>query len=347
MPEVAARRLVAAGKWPGDVDLFRLGIDCDSIDVHDVGLRSRSETLRMQGMIAFLMVLVAPVAQGYTAEELVAKNIEARGGIEKIHAIESIRLTGKLTVNGGMLQLDYVSLIKRPQSVRYEAKLQGLTQVQAFDGSQAWQINPFLGRKDPEKLSADDAKGMGEDAADVIGALVDYKEKSYRLDSLGTEDVDGTEAYKLRVTRPNGDLLYVYLDPDYFLEIRTLSRRVEHGVPNETMTDYGDYEKINGVYMPLSQESGPKSSSDRQKIQFDTAEVNVAIDEAVFPFSRSRQSCRGGERLMNGKSILLISVVLAGMTGATAGAAAAGADNPSGHLGDPRHPVSTRARSRA
>jgi hypothetical protein len=238
----------------------------------------------MQGMIAFLMVLVAPVAQGYTAEELVAKNIEARGGIEKIHAIESIRLTGKLTVNGGMLQLDYVTLIKRPQSVRYEAKLQGLTQVQAFDGSQAWQINPFLGRKDPEKLSADDAKGMGEDAADVIGALVDYKEKSYRLDSLGTEDVDGTEAYKLRVTRPNGDLIYVYLDPDYFLEIRTLSRRVEHGVPNETITDYGDYEKINGVYMPLSQESGPKSSSDRQKVQFDTAEVNVAIDEAAFHF---------------------------------------------------------------
>jgi outer membrane lipoprotein-sorting protein len=230
------------------------------------------------------MVLVAPMAVGYTAEELVAKNIETRGGIEKIHAIESIRLTGKLMVNGGMLQLDYVTLIKRPRSVRYEAKLQGLTQVQAFDGSQAWQINPFLGRKDPEKLSADDAKGMGEDAADVTGALVDYKEKNYRLDSLGTEDVDGTEAYKLRVTRPNGDLIYVYLDPDYFLEIRTLSRRVEHGVPNETVTDYGDYEKINGVFLPLSLESGPKSSSERQKVQFDTAEVNVAIDEAAFHF---------------------------------------------------------------
>ncbi|HEV7610582.1 MAG TPA: hypothetical protein VGO37_01755 [Steroidobacteraceae bacterium] len=238
----------------------------------------------MQGIIAILLVLVAPVALGYTAEELVAKNIEAKGGIEKLHAIESLRLAGRLTVNGGMLQLDYVTLIKRPRSVRYEAKLQGLTQVQAFDGSQAWQINPFLGRKDPEKLSADDAKGMGEDAADVVGTLVDYREKGYRLDSLGTEDVDGTEAYKLRVTRPNGDLIYVYLDPDYFLEIRTLSRRVEHGVPNETITDYGDYEKVNGVYVPLSQESGPKNSSDRQKVQFDTAEVNVAVDDAAFHF---------------------------------------------------------------
>jgi hypothetical protein len=264
-----------------------LRIDRESTDVHDTGLRSLSGS-HMQAITAVLMVLAAPVALGYSAEELAAKNIEAKGGIEKLHAIQSVRLSGKLVLNGGMLILDYVTLIKSPQSVRYEAKLQGLTQVQAFDGSQAWQINPFQGRKDPEKLSADDAKGMGEDAADVMGALVDYKEKGCRLESLGTEDVDGTEAYKLRLTRPNGDLIYVYLDPDYYLEIRTLSRRIEHGVPNETITDYGDYEKVNGVYLPLAQESGPKGSSDRQKVQFETAEINVAIDDAAFHFPTTR-----------------------------------------------------------
>lgn len=242
----------------------------------------------MKTFTAVLMLLPATVALGYTADELVAKNIEAKGGIEKLHAIESVRLSGKLVVNGGLLQLDFVALVKRPHSVRYEANLQGLTQVQAYDGSQAWQINPFLGRKDPEKLSADDAKGLGEDAADVIGALVDYKEKGHRLDYLGTEDVDGTEAHKLRVTRTNGDVIYVYLDPDYFLEIRTLSRRIEHGVPNETITDYGDYEKVNGVYLPLSQESGPKGSSDRQKVQYETAEINVVTDDAVFHFPTVR-----------------------------------------------------------
>jgi outer membrane lipoprotein-sorting protein len=248
----------------------------------------------MQTIVALLMVLAAPVALGFSAEELVAKNIEAKGGIDKLHAIQSVRLSGKLVISGGMLQLDYVAIIKRPQLVRYEAKLQGLTQVQAFDGSQAWQINPFQGRKDPEKLSADDAKGMGEDAADVVGPLVDYKEKGYQLESLGTEDVDGTEAYKLRVTRPNGDLIYIYLDPDYFLEIRTLTRRIEHGVPNETITDYGDYEKVSGVYLPLSQESGPKGSSDRQKLQFETAELNVAVDDAEFRFPTMRSNASSG-----------------------------------------------------
>ncbi len=238
----------------------------------------------MRALTTALLLLTAPVAFGYTVEDLAAKNMEAKGGIDKLHAIHSLRLSGKLIVNGGMLQLKYVALIAGRQSVRYEAQLQGLTQVQAFDGTQAWQINPFQGRKDPEKLSADDAKGMGEDAADVLGALVDYREKGYALEYLGTEDVDGTQAHKVRVTRANGDVLYVYLDPDYFLEIRTLSRRIEHGVPNETVTDYGDYEKVDGVYLPLEQESGPKGSTDRQIVQFESAETNVAIDDGVFHF---------------------------------------------------------------
>src|SRR5579862_2480592 len=222
----------------------------------------------MRGILAALMILTAPAALAYTADELAQKNVEAKGGIDKLHAIESLRFAGKLLVNGDTIKLDYIALIKRPQSVRYEAELQGLTQVQAYDGSQAWQINPFQGRKDPEKLSADDAKAMAEDAADFTGVLVDYKDKGYTLDYLGTEDVDGTAAHKLRVTRQNGDITYVYLDPDYFLEIRTINRRIEHGVPKETVTDYGDYEKVQGVYLPFALESGRKGSSDRQKVQF-------------------------------------------------------------------------------
>ena len=154
--------------------------------------------------------------------------------------------------------------------------------MQAYDGAQAWQINPFQGRKDPEKLSADDAKGLGEDAADFTGALVDYQAKGYKLDYLGTEDLDGTEAHKLRVTRPNGDITYVYLDPDHFLEIRIVNRRIEHGVPNETITEFADYERVNGVYLPFAWEQWQKGSSDHQKVQYDKAEGNVTASDSTF-----------------------------------------------------------------
>jgi len=234
--------------------------------------------------VALLCVFTMPAAFGYTADELATRNIEAKGGLDNIHALKSLRLSGHMRIQQDTVELDYVTLIKQPGSVRYEAVLQGLTQIQAFDGAQAWQINPFQGRKDPEKLSADDAKGMGEDAADFAGPLVDYKDKGYKLDYLGREDVDGTEAYKLRVTRANGDLTTVYLDPDYFLEIRTVNRRIEHGVPVETVVDYGDYEKVAGVFLAFSQESGLKGSSDRQRVQFDKAEANVAAADGSFHF---------------------------------------------------------------
>jgi outer membrane lipoprotein-sorting protein len=240
------------------------------------------EDVLVRRLAAILMVLTASHALAYTADELAAKNVAAKGGLEKLEAIQSLRLTGKVLVNGGTLSLGFVTLLKRPGSIRYEAELQGLTQVQAFDGKQAWQINPFQGRKDAEKLSADDAKGLGEDAVDFTGPLVDYKAKGYTLEYLGTEDVDGTQAHKLRIKRPNGDLSYVYLDPDYFLEIRTVNRRIEHGVPTETVTDYGDYEKVAGVFLPFSQASGPKGSSDRQKVQFERAEANVAVADTLF-----------------------------------------------------------------
>ena len=242
----------------------------------------------MHRIAAALMIMAAPGAFAYTAAELAAKNVAARGGIDKLNAIQSLRMSGKLLLNGGTIEVGYTMLVERPSSIRYEVQLQGLTRVQAYDGSQAWQINPFQGRKDPEKLSADDAKGLAEDAADFAGSLVDYQAKGYKLDYLGTEDIDGTEAHKLRVTRPNGDVAYVYLDPDYFLEIRTVNRRIEHGIPNETITEYGDYEKVDGVYLPFALESYEKGSSDRQKVQIEKAQANPAPDKSAFGFPTPR-----------------------------------------------------------
>lgn len=236
----------------------------------------------MRLLATLVAVFTLPCAFAYTADELVAKNVEAKGGMDSLHAIKSLRLSGTMRIQQDTLELGVMTLVKPRGAVRYEASLQGLTQIQAFDGARAWQINPFQGRKDPEMLSADDAKGLGEDAADFLGPLVDYKAKGYTLDYLGREDVDGTDAYKLRVTRANGDLTTVYLDPDYFLEIRTVNRRIEHGVPVETVVDYGDYEKVAGVFVPFSQESGPKGSSERQKVQFEKGEANVEAADSLF-----------------------------------------------------------------
>jgi hypothetical protein len=247
----------------------------------------------MQLRLAVTLVvaaLIAPAAftqempaTAPTLDELVAKNIEAKGGAQALHALQDLRRTGTMLVNEGKIRLAYTQIKKRPLEVRTEATLQGMTAVQAFDGKDGWQISPFQGRKDPERMSADDIKALMEDA-EMDGPLVDWKEKGSTLEYLGTEDVDGTQAYKIKVTRKNGDINFVYLDPDHFLEIRILTQRVQQGALVETETDLGDYEKINGVFVPTSIDAGSKGDSDKQKIVIDKAEGNVPVDDAVFHF---------------------------------------------------------------
>jgi len=232
---------------------------------------------------SFAAALHAQEAKQMTADQLVAKNVEAKGGADALRALQSLRVTGKMLVNQGQLELAYAETKKRPGAVRTEITLQGMTMVQAYDGTEGWKISPFQGRKDPEKMSADDAKGLIE-AAEVDGPLVDWKEKGSAVEYLGTEDVDGTLAHKLKVTRKNGDVSFVFLDPDHFLEIRILSQRVERGAQVETETDLSDYEKINGVFVPFSVESGNKGGSDKQKIILEKAEGNVPLDDAAFRF---------------------------------------------------------------
>ncbi|MBS0657628.1 MAG: hypothetical protein JSR82_05185 [Verrucomicrobia bacterium] len=223
-----------------------------------------------------------------TVGQLVDKNIAAKGGREALDALRSVRLTGRMLVNQDQLELGFAQTKKRGNLVRAEVSLQGLTMVQAYDGSQAWQIAPFQGRKDPEKMSADDAKSLIEDA-DLTGFLVDWKAKGSTVEYAGREDVDGTLAHKLKVTLKNGDVAWVYLDPDHFLEIRIVSQRIERGAQVEVETDLGDYEKVGGVFLPFSIEAGRKGSTSKQKILITKGEANPELDDAQFRFPASAQ----------------------------------------------------------
>jgi len=218
-----------------------------------------------------------------TADELVSKNIEAKGGADALRALQSLKLTGKMLVQQGQIQLGYVQTKKRPDEVRADATIQGMTLVQAYDGKEGWRISPLQGRKDPEKMSADDVKSLMEDA-EIDGPLVDWKAKGSAVEYFGTEYVDGTLAHKLKVVRKNGDVSFVYLDPDHFLEIRILTQRTKHGAQEEVETDLGDYEKVGSVFVPTSIESGRKGHLDKQKIVIDKAEDNVPVDDAIFHF---------------------------------------------------------------
>jgi hypothetical protein len=220
-------------------------------------------------------------APAQTAEELVNKNIEARGGMEKIKAIKSIRMTGKVNAGGGFVA-GTIQENQRPNLVRETFSLQGMTAIQAFDGARGWQIQPFGGHKDPELMGEDDLKDLILDS-DFDGPLVDYKDKGNTVEYLGHDVVDGDDALRLRVTLKNGDIVYYYLDPDTYLDIRREEQQFIRGAIRESITEPGSYKPVAGVMYPYTITQGSKANPDqRSTTTFEKIEVNVPIDPADF-----------------------------------------------------------------
>lgn len=247
------------------------------------------------------LAAVSPQAHALTLDEILQKNLAARGGAEKIAALKSVRFTGKMKFSGWGGEFELNNVTARPGRVRNESTMQGLTQISAWDGGEGWSISPFGGRKDPEKMSADDAKEL-IDASDIDGPLIGWKEAGSKIENLGTEDVDGTEALKLKVTLKSGDVKFIYLDPDYFLEIRITSRQTVRGVEYDSEVDLGDYAQVEGVWFPMAVESGQKGGPKGAKISFDKAEANVAVDEKQFHFPEGKPADKPAAAPAGGKS---------------------------------------------
>jgi outer membrane lipoprotein-sorting protein len=242
----------------------------------------------------FAWLLVAGLAgaavQAQTADEIINKNLTARGGKDKIKAVQSARMTGKMVMGQGM-EAPFTMEVARPNKMRMEFTIQGMTGVQAFDGKSGWSVMPFMGKKDPEAMSADDAK-QAADQADMDGPLVDYKEKGHQVELVGKEDVEGTPAYKLKVTKKNGDIVNVYIDTESYMEIKDAGRAKVRGQEIEGETTFGDFKTVDGLVFPFSIEQKAKGMPGGMTMTISKIEVNPKLEDSRFamPAAEKKES---------------------------------------------------------
>lgn len=227
-----------------------------------------------------LGALFAVPASAQTLDEVLAKNLKAKGGIEKIKSVTTSRTTGTMTVGPG-IEVPFVMEQKRPNSMRMEITFQGMTIIQAYDGKTGWMLNPMQGRKDPEPMP-EDALRQVDLQADMDGPLVDYKAKGSTAELLGKEKVDGADAYKIKLTLKTGDTLFVYLDADQFLEVRMDAKMKIRGTDVDSTTTIGDYKEVGGMMIAHAMESSQQGAPQKQKMTIQKVELNVPIDDARF-----------------------------------------------------------------
>ncbi len=133
-------------------------------------------------MLVATALLPAPT-RGQSVDEVIARNIQAHGGLEKLKSVKAMRERGNFSA--GPFKAAFLQENKRLDKVREELIIQGLARVRAYDGKTGWQVNPFGGRRDPELLAEDDMKGLVVDA-DIDGPLVDYQKKGHKAELVAT-----------------------------------------------------------------------------------------------------------------------------------------------------------------
>lgn len=228
-------------------------------------------------LIASLVICVPALAQ--TADDIVARYVAARGGIEKLRAIHTMTLTGKLIGPG--MDAPIVVVLKQPNKFHMDMTVQDKTITQVFDGNITWQIQSLGGKTGAELLTGGESINI-QDQADITGVLVDYKAKGHQVELVGKETIGGVECYKLKATLKTGTVMVQYLDAGTYLEVREELIRTTDGKQTTIEETVGNYESTGGVLFPRLYDSNTKGSADHYRLVIDKIELNLPVDDRLF-----------------------------------------------------------------
>jgi len=220
------------------------------------------------------MQLLCPVkTAAQTADEIVAKVLTARGGLEKAKAVQTERISGTIYFNAELYG-PFLAEFKRPLKMHNEVTIQNKTVVRSFNGKDTgWVTNPFAGKDAPEPMSADEMKDAVNEA-DFDGPLVDAKAKGNTIELAGTEKVEGRDAYILKVTHKDGQVSSYSFDTKTFLLVKWSGADTVNGEPVTRETLFKDYRDVGGLKFAFELVSNTPGADVTQRIVVDKIEID-------------------------------------------------------------------------
>jgi len=218
--------------------------------------------------------------QARLIDQLVERNLDARGGASAWEAVSTLQLSGRIDVGQGM-NLPYVLEQKRPGKMRLEFVFDGETAVQAFDGKVGWKVLPFLGRRHPEPMTETELRAAAG-TSDLYGLLFDYEARGHTVELLGQEMVAGRDAYKLKVILPGGAERWVYLDAKTALEIKVEALRTLAGRARRVETFYQDWQATEGLLIARRQETQTEGDKESHFFTVERVQVNPTLADDRF-----------------------------------------------------------------
>jgi hypothetical protein len=237
--------------------------------------------MEMRGIFVFAVLVAA--CWGQTADELIAKNLAARGGAAKLRAIRTMQMTGTISFTETPSPIRVRA--KRPSMIREDMQVQSGNLTRAYDGKTGWQRlgtkkNPLAKATALADGVLDNIREEGENA--IEGPLLDYAKKGNKVEALGQDSFDGKPVYKLKVTTKAGSGITQFLDAETYLEIHEEIERSVNGHLSTVVEDVGDYREVGGIKFAHKFVSGSKEKPKSATLQFEKMELNVPLGAEVF-----------------------------------------------------------------
>ena len=221
-------------------------------------------------------------AQAQTADQIVAKHLQALGGTAALKNIKTMRITGKM-IAGQDMEMPMTIEIKKPSMMRMEVNAMGQSMIQVLNGKDSWMVNPMMGSTEPTPMPAEMIEQSEGQAAQYEGILVNYKERGATLELKGKEKQDGADVYQLKLVEKKGQENTLFLDANSYLVSKTISKAKIQGMDVTVTIKMSDYKVVSGLKfahtLDIVMDGMPMGNS---QMLLEKIEVNVPVDEGRF-----------------------------------------------------------------
>ena len=229
-------------------------------------------------LASFLLVFLGAAAcLAQSPDEIISKHIEAIGGKATLSKVNSIYMEGVASVMGNDLPTSVTIL--NGKGYKTKTTFNGMDIINCITDTAGWMLNPMQGGDNAVSLPAEMVK-VGKSALDARGELYNFREKGYTDSLLGRDNVEGKQAYKIKLSQPGMEIFY-FLDPDSYYILKMEVKLSIGGRDLDNITTYSNYKKTDaGIVLPYS--SAMNTMGYDVQMNYTKIEVNKDIDTKVF-----------------------------------------------------------------
>lgn len=219
-----------------------------------------------------------------TADQIVEKNVAARGGQEAWRKIQTMVWIGHIdSAHTPTPNMPFVLEMKRPDKTRFEIKAQSQASVRIYDGSNGWKLRSTSSGKPELKQYTAEELSFAHDGPGIDGPLMDYRAKGITVTLGGVDKIEGHKAYRLNIKLNSGNIHHVWIDPQTFLDIKyDRESRNSFGQSITASVFYHDYQTIEGLQIPLTIESGKGTDQSADRLVIEKVLLNTPLEDNVF-----------------------------------------------------------------